>query len=289
MKNIFSVIAIAFLASCAPHKACDSTVQDKKMVQKLYGKRYKTSLHERDSLCTQSKALQADTVTLGKLLKTEKKKLADTEQEFYDLKKTYDFLKKSTGEELAKLGETLTKKGIELEEKQKKVDNLENLLAERQAMLDNLFASIKKALVDFSPSELTVELKDGKLYVSLLDKLLFKSGSADVEARGIEALQKLAAVLKNDTTFEISVEGHTDNLPIKNAVYRDNWDLSTYRASSVVRLLIDNKVAPQRLTSSGKGEFHPIATNDTPEGRSKNRRTEIIVVPDLSEIMSLIK
>lgn len=289
MKNIFLVIAIAFLASCAPHKACDSTVQDKKMVQKLYGKRYKTSLHERDSLCTQSKALQADTATLGKLLKTEKKKLADTEQEFYDLKKTYDFLKKSTGEELAKLGETLTKKGIELEEKQKKVDNLENLLAERQAMLDNLFASIKKALVDFSPSELTVELKDGKLYVSLLDKLLFKSGSAEVEARGIEALQKLGAVLKNDTTFEISVEGHTDNLPIKNAVYRDNWDLSAYRASSVVRLLIDNKVSPARLTSSGKGEFHPIATNETPEGRSKNRRTEIILVPDLSEIMSLIK
>ena len=78
-------------------------------------------------------------------------------------------------------------------------------------------------------------------------------------------------------------------MPIKNAVYRDNWDLSTYRASSVVRLLIDNKVSPARLTSSGKGEFHPIAGNDTPEGRSKNRRTEIILVPDLSEIMNLIK
>jgi chemotaxis protein MotB len=289
MKNILLLIAIAFVASCAPHKACDSTVQDKPLVQKLYTKRYKTSLHERDSLCTQTKTLQLDTTTLGKLLRSERKKLADTEQEFYDLKKTYDFLKKSTGEELAKLSETLTKKGIELEEKQKKVDHLENLLAERQAMLDNLFASIKKALVDFSPSELTVELKDGKLYVSLLDKLLFKSGSAEVEARGIEALQKLGAVLKNDTTFEISVEGHTDNLPIKNAVYRDNWDLSTYRASSVVRLLIDNKVSPARLTSSGKGEFHPIATNDSPEGRSKNRRTEIILVPDLSEIMNLIK
>ena len=101
-------------------------------------------------MCAQSKTLQADTTSLGKLLRTEKKKLADTEQEFYELKKTYDFLKKSTGEELAKLGETLSKKGVELEEKQKKVDHLENLLAERQAMLDNLFASIKKALVDLA-------------------------------------------------------------------------------------------------------------------------------------------
>ena len=99
----------------------------------------------------------------------------------------------------------------------------------------------------------------------------------------------LGAVLKNDTTFEISVEGHTDNLPIKNAVYRDNWDLSTYRASSVVRLLIDNKVSPARLTSSGKGEFHPIAGNDTPEGRSKNRRTEIILTPKLDELFKVLE
>ena len=124
MKNILLLVVVAFVASCAPHKACDSVVEDKPLTQKLYTKRYKTSLHERDSLCAQSKTLQADTTSLGKLLRTEKKKLADTEQEFYELKKTYDFLKKSTGEELAKLGETLSKKGVELEEKQKKVDHL---------------------------------------------------------------------------------------------------------------------------------------------------------------------
>jgi len=289
MKKILVLLAVALIAACAPHKTCDSKVQDKPLTQKLYGARYKQSLHERDSLCAQSKILQEDTTELGKLLRVEQRKFTDLNEEYVELQEIYTRLKKSTGEELAKLNETLTKKGIELEEKQKKVDQLENLLAERQAMLDNLFSSIKKALVDFSPSELTVQLKDGKLYVSLLDKLLFKSGSADVEARGIEALQKLANVLKNDTTFEISVEGHTDNLPIKTAVYRDNWDLSTYRASSVVRILIDNKVSANRLTSSGKGEFHPIASNENAEGRSKNRRTEIILVPDLTEIMNLIK
>ena len=289
MKKLLVLIGVGFIAACAPHKACDSKVQDKPLTQKLYTARYKQSLHERDSLCAQTKVLQEDTTELGNLLRVEKRKFTDLNEEYVELQNIYTHLKKTTGEELAKLNETLTKKGIELEEKQKKVDQLENLLAERQAMLDNLFSSIKKALVDFSPSELTVQLKDGKLYVSLLDKLLFKSGSADVEARGVEALQKLAVVLKKDTTFEISVEGHTDNLPIKTAVYRDNWDLSTYRASSVVRILIDNKVSANRLTSSGKGEFHPIASNENPEGRSKNRRTEIILVPDLTEIMNLIK
>lgn len=96
-------------------------------------------------------------------------------------------------------------------------------------------------------------------------------------------------MLNVHSNLEILVEGHTDNIPIKSAVYRDNWDLSTYRAASVVRLLIENKVAVERLTAAGKGEFHPIASNDTPEGRSKNRRTEIILVPDLSAIMNLIK
>ncbi len=289
MKYFLFSFAVVFLFGCAAHQVCDSKTQDKEIVQKLYTKRYKESLHERDSLCAQSKKLTADTTQFGKLLRDEKKKLAEQVKEYNELNTIYENLKKSTGEELTKLNETLTKKAAELEEKQKKVDHLEKALADRQATLDNLFASIKKALVDFSPSELTVELKDGKLYVSLLDKLLFKSGSADVEARGVEALQKLASVLKTDESYDISVEGHTDNLPIKTAVYRDNWDLSTYRASSVVRILIDNKIGATRLTSAGKGEFHPIASNDIPEGRSKNRRTEIILVPDLSEIMKLVK
>ena len=290
MKKLIYSALLLTAVSCAPHKVCDTTVkEDSKYAKLLYTPRYKEALHERDSLCTQSKELMQDTSSLGKILRSEKQKLAKEMKDHADLKKLYENLEKSSGAQLSQMNEDLTRKQTELEEKQKKVDQLEKLLSEHQAMLDNLFSSIKRALVDFSPSELTVEMKNGKLYVSLLDKLLFKSGSADVEERGVEALNKLSSVLNGHSNFEILVEGHTDNLPIKTAVYRDNWDLSTYRAASVVRLMIQSKVEIGRLTAAGKGEFHPIAGNDSPEGRSKNRRTEIILVPDLSAIMNLIK
>ncbi|MCX6181378.1 MAG: OmpA family protein [Bacteroidetes bacterium] len=290
MKKLIYLFLIIAAASCAPHRVCDSKAkEDGKFAKMLYTSRYEGALHERDSLCAQSKQLMQDTAGLGKVLRNEKQKLAKEMKEHAELKKLYENLEKSSGAQLTQLNADLTKKQTELEEKQKKVDQLEGLLKEHQAMLDNLFSSIKRALVDFSPSELTVEMKNGKLYVSLLDKLLFESGKADVQARGVEALEKLSAVLNGHSSFEILVEGHTDNVPIKSAVYRDNWDLSTYRAASVVRLMIQNKVQVERLTAAGKGEFHPIASNDTPEGRSKNRRTEIILVPDLSAIMNLIK
>jgi len=148
-------------------------------MKSLYSSRYEAALHERDSLCSQSKQLMQDTTSLGKILRNEKQKLAKETKDHADLKKLYENLEKSSGAQLSQLSEDLTKKQSELEEKQKKVDQLEGLLREHQAMLDNLFSSIKKALVDFSPSELTVEMKNGKLYVSLLDKLLFESGKAD--------------------------------------------------------------------------------------------------------------
>jgi chemotaxis protein MotB len=122
------------------------------------------------------------------------------------------------------------------------------------------------------------------------DKLLFKSGSAAVEAKGKEAIKLLAGVLNKNQDIDILIEGHTDNVPIKTAVYRDNWDLSVARATSIVRILTDEyKITPTRLTASGKGEFWPRATNETAEGRASNRRTEIILSPKLDEIMQLLK
>jgi chemotaxis protein MotB len=119
---------------------------------------------------------------------------------------------------------------------------------------------------------------------------LFKSGSAAVEAKGKEAIKLLADVLDKNQDIDILIEGHTDNVPIKTAVYQDNWDLSVARATSIVRILtVDYKIVPTRLTASGKGEFSPRATNETPEGRALNRRTEIILSPKLDEIMQLLK
>jgi len=145
-------------------------------------------------------------------------------------------------------------------------------------------------LLGFNSDELSVEVKNGKVYVSMSDKLLFKSGSAAVEAKGKEAIKLLAGVLEKNQDIDILIEGHTDNVPIKTAVYRDNWDLSVARATSIVRILTDEyKIIPTRLTASGKGEFWPRATNETPEGRASNRRTEIILSPKLDEIMQLLK
>ena len=122
------------------------------------------------------------------------------------------------------------------------------------------------------------------------DKLLFKSGSATVETKGSEAIKLLAEVLNKNADIDILVEGHTDNIPIKTALYRDNWDLSVARSISIVRILTDDyKIAPLRLTASGKGEFTPRAPNTTAEGRALNRRTEIILSPKLDEIMQLLK
>jgi chemotaxis protein MotB len=119
---------------------------------------------------------------------------------------------------------------------------------------------------------------------------LFKSGSAAVEVKGKEALKVLAEVLDKNPDIDILVEGHTDNVPIRTSVYKDNWDLSVARATSIVRILTDEyKIEPTRLTASGKGEFSPRASNAASEGRANNRRTEIILSPKLDEIMQLLK
>lgn len=132
-------------------------------------------------------------------------------------------------------------------------------------------------------------MKNGKVYVSLSDKLLFKSGSAEVEDKGKQALKKLSEVLNKNNEIDVEIEGHTDNIPIKTARYEDNWDLSVHRATNIVRILQEEyAVNAKRLTAAGKGEFMPKASNETAEGRAKNRRTEIVLSPKLDELFKLI-
>ena len=121
------------------------------------------------------------------------------------------------------------------------------------------------------------------------DKLLFKSGSAEVEEKGLDALKKLAEVLNNNKDVGVMIEGHTDNIPIKTAQFKDNWDLSVARATNIVRMLDEvHQVDAKNLTAAGRGEYMPKASNETAEGRAKNRRTEIILSPKLDELYKLI-
>jgi chemotaxis protein MotB len=182
--------------------------------------------------------------------------------------------------------EELRKREALLAEREKKLDELKAaMMAQTDAVL-NLKQQVCSALKCFSPEELSVKMKDGKLYVSLSDQLLFPSGSDQVNERGKEAIQMLSAVL-SASDLEVMVEGHTDSIPINTARNKDNWDLSVHRATSVSRLMVQNGIRPQRIISSGRGEFHPVAANTTVEGKQQNRRTEIILAPKLDKLWKL--
>ena len=167
---------------------------------------------------------------------------------------------------------------------------MQDMLSRQDSITNRLNEILRNALLGFSADDLSVEIKNGKVYVSMSDKLLFRSGRADIEEEGKKALRVLADVLNKNPEIDILIEGHTDNVPIRTALFKDNWDLSVARATSIVRILSeDYKVFSQRLTAAGKGEFVPRASNDTPEGRARNRRTEIILSPKLDELMNMIK
>lgn len=183
---------------------------------------------------------------------------------------------------------TIANSKMTIADQAKRLKDLQTLIQSQKDIVNRLKKSVADALINFKPDELSVSIKDGKLYVSLQEKLLFKSGSAVVDPKGKEALQSLAAVLNTTPDISVVIEGHTDNVPFKGK-FEDNWSLSTERATSIVRILTnDYKVDAHNIIATGRGEFYPIADNTTPEGKSKNRRTEIILSPNLSELFNLI-
>lgn len=281
MKRIIWLAGVGLalgVTSCAPHVDCGLSGKPPKVMSK----RYKAALTERDTLCNQLNRKKSE-------LETQKKK--------------YDELKSASGNTVAMLSNDLDKKQKELnnkenalQEREKSLQNLserlrdlESIIRRQDSIMSRLTNTVKDALLGFNADELTVNMRDGKVYVSMSDKLLFKSGSADVESKGKTALEKLANVLNKNPDVAIAIEGHTDNVPIKTSQYADNWDLSAARATNVVRLLTTSyKMDPRRLTASGRGEFFPIADNATTEGKAKNRRTEIVLSPKLDELMKVI-
>jgi chemotaxis protein MotB len=175
-------------------------------------------------------------------------------------------------------------------EQQKRLAHLQSLIDQQQNNAEALRKKIAEALVGFNTNELSIFIKDGKVYVSMQESLLFPSGSAEVNQRGKDALAKVAGVLNTSPDINLVVEGHTDNVPIRTAKYEDNWSLSVSRALSITHVLIkDYAVPPTRIIASGRGEFFPVAANTTDAGKAQNRRTEIILEPKLDELMNLIR
>lgn len=179
----------------------------------------------------------------------------------------------------------------ELAAKQKSLVALQRILAQKDSAVKALRAKVTKALLGFEGKGLSIEIRNGKVYVSLEESLLFRSGSWEVNERGVMALQQLAEVLETNPDINVLIEGHTDNVPYRGTgQVKDNWDLSVMRATSIVRILTRNSaVNPSRLTAAGRSQYLPVASNATSEGRAKNRRTEIILTPKLDELFKIIE
>ena len=249
------------------------------------------------SLSKRASSLEADTIYLGKAYR---KKV----RAYNDLSASYELLIKNNSNTMAKqaeenraLMERLGQMDIDLQERARSIKSreeemlqLQQLLKEKDDNLSRLKSSVASALLGFKGEGLTVEERDGKLYVSLENSLLFPSGSWKVNENGKKAIVELAKVLVQQSDIQIMVEGHTDNVPYKGTgLIKDNWDLSVMRATAIVRILANNKgLKANRITAAGKGPHSPLVENNSSENRAVNRRTEIILSPNMDKLMELL-
>ncbi|HVS96552.1 MAG TPA: OmpA family protein [Puia sp.] len=191
--------------------------------------------------------------------------------------------------EAAAKNSLLSKNKQELLAQQEKLAHLQALMDRQKKAIEDIKKKMSDALVGFKSNELTVSIKNGKVYVSLQENLLFPSGSAVVNPKGRDALGKLAQVLNQNPDITVDIEGHTDSIPI-HGKYQDNWDLSLARSASIVRILTtDYHVDPTRVIASGHSSYDPVQPNSTSEGRAQNRRTDIILSPKLDELFKLLQ
>jgi len=229
--------------------------------------------------------LKNDSTQLAYKVSTLNDTIANLQQQVANLNKQIENLNNTANDTQSKL----TKSEQSLQEQQQRLQQLQNLLDQQKQKAEELRKKMTEALVGFNASDLSITQKNGKVYVSLSENLLFPSGSAVVNEKGKEALAKLAEVLNGSPDISVNIEGHTDSIPIR-VKYQDNWALSTARAASIVRILVnDYKVDPARVIASGHGQYDPVDINSTEEGRAKNRRTEIILSPKLDELYKLLE
>ena len=251
--------------------------------------------------------LKQDSINLDQGLQINTKKLADLNREYEKLNTNYKTSLNKSGklsqdlalqrDQLLAIQDNLerTRKqndslGNSLAEREKKVKELEQVLANKDKAVQDLKNRISSALLNFKENDLTVKVKNGKVYVSLAEQLLFGSGSIVVDRKGEGALQQLTKAIKDQKDIRVMIEGHTDNVPIaaRTKYFEDNWDLSVLRATSISKILIKGGMSPNQITAAGKGEYSPIAPNDNPQNKQKNRRTEIIVTPNLDELFKIL-
>ena len=313
MRNIFIILLVFLsLTSCV----------SKKVYEDLERK-YNRLTHSNSELIDQNAALVAERNNLtsevknldAAILELNNRKLGleneynAAKERLNELISSYDALQSQSSQELTEKANTIRQLINELEQKEnqlatentrlqklqselkdrsEKIKELEDLIAAKEAKMNALKSAVSNALKGFEGKGLTVTQKNGKVYVSMENKLLFDSGSWAVGSQGIDAVEKLSQVLIQNPDIEVLIEGHTDNVPYSGTTILDNWDLSVKRATAIVRILQNKGVKPQQLTAAGRSEYIPVQTNSTTDGKAKNRRIEIILAPNLDKINQLL-
>jgi chemotaxis protein MotB len=223
-------------------------------------------------------------------VKETQKLLSDLQTAQANLQKKEDLLRQLE-QNLDTKKSSLDELTFELEKRNARLAELEKILDGQKRIVQDLKSKVSEALLGFENNGLTVTMKNGKVYVSLDEKLLFKSASWDIDANGKNALKKLAGVLEKNPDIQVTIEGHTDNIPYNpgNSQLKDNWDLSVKRATTVIRVLLEgSRIDAKRLTAAGRSQYLPVDERNTDDARQKNRRTEIVLTPDLTELYNLI-
>lgn len=233
--------------------------------------------------------LRSDSTQFAKRISTLEGNLSDLENRRTTLQQQLEATRREATSRLQDASSRLNMSQEQIVEQQRRLEQLQSLIDQQRKNTELLRSKITDALVGFNSNELTVSTKNGKVYVSLQENLLFPSGSAVVNPKGKQALGKLADVLNSNPNINVNIEGHTDSIPMRGK-FEDNWALSVGRSTAIVRILTDTyKVDPTRVTASGRSKYVPVDDNATTEGRAKNRRTEIILEPKLDELMQLIQ
>ncbi len=256
-------------------------------------KKYKLLTGERDSLSSRTMSLETERSRLQSDTARLHHELADLQKSYNQLNDNLNTANKkidALNAQNSAVSSKVTQLSGDLQQREARLKEVEDILKKRDAATNALKEKLQKALLGFQQSGLTVDIRNGKVYVSLTDKLLFPSGSIVIDDKGKQALKQLAEVLNKEADINIAVEGHTDNKKIKNlGQIKDNWDLSVLRATSVTRYLTEvEHVDPHRLTATGKSEYQPIDPAETPDALAKNRRIEIVLSPKLDELYNLI-
>ena len=277
MKKIilFSGVIGLLLTSCVSQKKYAELEQQHKNTQDLLNTctvKLNTCLEERSSLQTKVNSLESHVASL----EATNQGLIRTVGDFTELSK--------------KGAENLEKSLESLKEKDLTIRKLQDAVTRRDSVNLALVQSLKGAIGNLDDGDIEISVEKGVVFVNISDKLLFSSGSYTITSKAKEVLGKVATVVNNKPDFEFLVEGHTDNVPISRTGIKDNWDLSVLRATSVVRMLQDEfGVDPARMTAGGRGEYVPLSSNATADGKAKNRRTRIVVLPKLDQFYEMIE